>query len=182
MNAPSNEPGTAQARRRSPWPFAIAGLLAAHVGAMALAVHIAGGSAGDKVLPEYAERNVSWDEVRATAERSAALGWALEVTPATLCDADGGRRFTLELRDAAGDPVVGAAVRVRAYHRSVGVRHEAAAEPVERGVYAATLPLGQPGMHELEVTATLEDLVFVDTRAVPILGVTWRAEGAPLAR
>ncbi len=158
----------APARRRSPWPYAIAGLLAAHVGAMALAVHIAGGSSGDTLLPEYYDRAVAWDELRAAAERSAALGWSLAIAPATLCDVAGERRVTFELRDSAGDPVDGATVTVRVYHRAIGERHAAEAAPLGRGLYEATLPLVDAGEHEFDTTATLDGLEFRDARTVHI--------------
>lgn len=54
----TREPQRAGARptqRRSPWPYALAGLLAAHVAAMALAVKIASANGGFTPLPEYLE-------------------------------------------------------------------------------------------------------------------------------
>ena len=161
----------APTRRRSPWPYAIAGMLAAHVGAMALAVHIAGGSSGDTILPEYYDRAVAWDELRAAAERSAALGWTLAIAPATVCDVAGERRVTFELRDSAGDPVDGATVTVRVYHRAIGERHTAELAPLGRGHYEATLPLAEAGEHEFDTTATLDGLEFRDARTVHIAGL-----------
>jgi hypothetical protein len=162
-------------RKRSPWPYAIVGLLGAHVSAMVLAVHVAGGSSGHTLLPEYHDRGSTWDEARAAAVRSDALGWTLAVVPAVLSEAavlgdgTGQRRLGLVLRDAAGDPVSGAAVTVRSYHCSVGERCEAAASALEGGDYVVLLPMERPGAYEVETVATLDGLEFRDTRRVDVV-------------
>jgi len=162
---------TATARKRSPWPYAIVGLLAAHVSAMMFAVQIAGGSSGHAILPEYYDRASTWDEVRAAAARSAALGWTLDVTPASLGDGTGQRRVSLVLRDAAGDPVAGAAVQVRVYHHSVGERQTAAASALPDGGYVALLPMERVGAYEVETLATLDGQEFRDTRRVDVTAI-----------
>ena len=168
-------------RKRSPWPFAIAGLLAAHVGAMVLAVQIAGRSGGHALLPEYRDRALDWDAARAAAAASEALGWTLDVAPAALGDGAGLRRVTLTLRDSAGDPVVGADVQVRCYHLAVGERSDVAAaadDSGEPGRYSALVPLERPGDYSLETRAVLTlpgsdtaPLAFQDTRIVHIVGL-----------
>ena len=184
MSTPSDSPMPSSAKRkRSPWPFAIAGLLAAHVGAMVLAVQIAGGSGGHTLLPEYRDRNLDWNAARAAEAASDALGWTLDVTPAALGDGSGLRRVTLTLRDAAGDPVVGAAVRVRCYHLAVGERVEVTASPmtdaVDGGRYVALLPLERAGDYSLETSAELAaeaaatpGAAFLDRRIVHIASST----------
>lgn len=162
------------AHKRSPWPYAIVGLLAAHVGAMMLAVQVAGGSSGHAILPEYYDRASTWDEGRAAAARSAALGWTLAVIPAvlgegaTLGDGAGRRRVSLVLRDTAGDPVSGAAVHVRVYHHSVGERCEPVAAVADGGGYVVLLPMDRAGAYEVETVATLDGLEFRDTRRVDV--------------
>jgi len=155
-------------RRRSPWPYAIVGLLGAHVSAMVLAVHVAGGSSGHAVLPEYYDRGSTWDEARAAEARSAALGWTLDVAPAELDAGAGLRRVGLVLRDAARDPVLGAQVTVRVYHCSVGVRSEALATAADGGGYVALLPMERSGGYEVETIATLGGLEFRDSRRVDL--------------
>jgi hypothetical protein len=161
--------GTGRKPRRSPWPYAIVGLLTAHVGAMALAVKVAGsGASGHAILPEYYDRAVDWDELRAADARSAALGWTLQVAPATLLEESGARRVTLELLDSAGDAVTGAHVTVRSYHTGVGERTEATARELGHGIYAADLSMALPGDYELETKALQGTLEFVDRRTVRV--------------
>jgi hypothetical protein len=166
-------------RKRSLWPYAVVGLLGAHASAMMLAVHIAGGSSGHTVLPEYYDRASTWDEVRAAKARSEALGWTLDVTPETLGDGTGQRRVSLALRDAAGDPVAGAAVQVRVYHRSVGERREAAASAGVDGGYVALLPMERAGAYEVETLATLDGQEFRDTRQVDVTAIEQSPGAAP---
>lgn len=166
---PQEAAGASRKSRRSPWPYAIVGLLTAHVGAMALAVKVAGGGAsGHAILPEYYDRAVDWDELRAADARSAALGWTLQVAPATLLEESGARRVTFELLDSAGDAVTGAHVTVRSYHTAVGERTEAIARELGHGVYAADLAMAPSGDYELETKALVDTLEFIDRRTVHV--------------
>jgi len=72
---------TPSAPRRSPWPFAIAGLLLAHVGAMMLAVYIAGNGDGNRLLPEYRLRNEAPVTPAVEGERPASKSAPMDAKP-----------------------------------------------------------------------------------------------------
>jgi nitrogen fixation protein FixH len=105
------------------------------------------------IEPDYYRKAVAWDARLAQERANAALGWT---ATATLARASARARaaIVLSLRDAGGQAVRGARVRVTAIHNRDGA-HPVVASLAERadGAYDAQLPLAHVGLWEVRVDA-----------------------------
>lgn len=157
---------------RSRWPLIVTGMLAAHVGAMVLAVNIAGADGGNVVMPEYYDRAIGWDDHRRALARSERSGWSIDVTPAALANEDGTRDLRFLVRDESGALVDGARLSVRTWHHSIGELSESTARPSsERGVYVARTSMVRSGTWTCETAIDANGEAYVDERTVRIVGV-----------
>jgi len=142
------------------WILAIVGLLVANVVAMVI---LAVTSHVDKpeVIPEYYQRAVHYDDVIDEAAVSRALAWQTD----TAMDRD---TVSVEVRDAAGAPVVGARVRVAGYQRAHAVDgYDLELSAIGPGQYRAR-HAGRLGFHDLEVTIERGPEKFVTRRTVEV--------------
>jgi len=114
------------------WIVAIVGLLTANLLAMAILIGAAH-AGGSRVLPQYYERAVHYDDAIDQAAKNRALGWRVEATFA-------GREPRVTVRDRAGVAIED--VRVDAVPRARGVR--------------------PAGVYDLTVTAVRGDDRFVE--------------------
>ena len=89
-----------EAPRRSPWPFAIAGVLLIVVAANVTLILIARGDPQLMETENYYEHALAYDEVIEARVASEALGWSAEVAP-------GDGQLEYALKDRAGAPVTG---------------------------------------------------------------------------
>jgi hypothetical protein len=145
------------------WPVAIVALLVGSAGANIAFMIVANRDATFAVEPDYYRKAVEWDRTMAQESRNAELGWTVS---ARLEPADAGRaRLFALVRDRAGAPLSGAAVRVEAFP-SARAREIAgvALEPTRgAGVYTGLLPSARPGLWELRVQVTRGTDVFTRT-------------------
>lgn len=169
------------------WPLIIVGLLVGHMGAMALAVNIAGRDNGNAVLPDYYERALAWDEMREKAADSALLGWDVFVNASALTDGAGRRTLRVEVLDRFGEPVNGAAVAVRYWHRAEGKAREASLPAVSvagagtsegTGIYEAEVPMARTGLYACDLAVELGELLHVSEREINVAGVQLEGEEA----
>jgi nitrogen fixation protein FixH len=92
------------------WLIAIAGLLIANVLVMVTLAVIAN-RGGAQVIPDYYARATHYDEELASAARSQALGWRIDVAIA-------GDAIDVTVVDASGAAITGATVRITGYQRA----------------------------------------------------------------
>lgn len=154
--------------RSSPWalfPVVLLGGLMSLVGTL---VVIATRDPGFAVEPDYYQKAVDWDAQRALEARSAALGWktswrfddgprATADGPSAVDDAAPAHarnaRVTLELSDASGRPIEGAAVQVTALHNARANAQQALIlSEFDAGRYAATWLVTRDGLWEFRLT------------------------------
>lgn len=166
----STEDGTAPAAptraARLRWPMIIVGLLMGHVGAMALALHVAMGDAGNrngnKVIPDYYEKAVHWDDERAAQRASDTLGWTVRPAVSVFTDGAGLRPLTITVTDEAGAPVEGLVLAAELWHHAVGQPVEVDFAKVEgaAGTYRAQVPMDRAGTWECDLVDRREGSVF----------------------
>ncbi|MFT5734678.1 MAG: hypothetical protein ACJAQ3_001431 [Planctomycetota bacterium] len=152
------------------WPMIVVGLLCGHVGAMALAVSIAGRDNGNSVLPDYYARALAWDDMRAKAADSALLGWDVFINTSPFAAEDGRRNLRIEILDKFKNPVTEASVSVRFWHRAEGKAIEAVlSQAGDTGVYEAAVPMASKGLWSCEIAAELGELLYVSDREIRVV-------------
>ena len=107
------------------------------------------------VFEDYDERAVNWDSWQETMRASAALGWQSDLRIGADADVTGQRELLLTLVDRSGQPVRGAAVDLRLYHRARAA--EAVTVSLQEllpGEYVTSFRAQQPGNWNFEVTAS----------------------------
>ena len=142
-------------KKRSLWPWVIAGALALHVVGSLVMVFVATSNPSYAVEENYYQKALAWDSKRAQDSTNEVLGWKLELAvdpPAAL-----GKDAVLEARlhDANGSPLDGATVSVEAFHNARA--HDilrAQLEAEGKGIYRTTLPMRHDGRWELRFTVT----------------------------
>lgn len=146
------------------WPMIIIGLLLGHVVIMMVAVFLATRDRGFVVIPNYYQRASRWDSDRAELRASDRLGWQCMIVPADQVDPVGRRAVAFTLRDASGNPITRAEVRMDYYHPShASERAEVTFQTDAQGAAALTLPMRYAGFWEFALTATHDGHKFVWT-------------------
>ena len=142
--------------RGTVWIVIVVGLLVGNAVAMGVLVAEAGDPT-PRVMPDYYRKAIAWDETVAARRASDALGWSARASLE-------GDRLAVELVDATGAPLRGAAVTITARPRSRADEITAAtlAEGAP-GRYAAAVGLARAGLHEIEITARIGDAAFLAT-------------------
>jgi len=142
-------------KRAWTWPAIVIGLLVLGVGANLALLVVATSDPGFAVEPDYYAKAVAWDDKRAQDARNLALGWRLTADArADAAAVPPALAVGVELTDAAGRPIDGAAVHVEAFPVSRS-QNLLQADLAARGAgrYAASLPLVRMGIWELRFTA-----------------------------
>lgn len=130
------------------------GLVIALLGGNALAMGVLIAKSGDpssRVMPDYYQRAVAWDDTVAALQASDELGWTVESR--LIATAPGRARLIVTIRDVAGAPVGGAGVDAEVRHRSRGEGVALALVERDRGRYEADLAAPGIGLHVVGVRA-----------------------------
>ena len=154
-------------RRR--WPRIIVGLLVGHTALMITFVVIATRDTSFSVDPDYYGKAIHWDESQARERASAALGWHADLRSEETADANGLRTVTLELTDAAGLPIAGAAVEASYFHHAHGREPHTVslqADPSDPRQFVARVPMPHAGTWEFHLTARAGERSFVKTLTI----------------
>jgi hypothetical protein len=141
------------------WPWIIGGALALHVVGSMVMVYIATSNDSYAVEPDYYAKALAWDERRAQEQVNLALGWTLDfvVEPAP---AGTDPTLRVDLSDASGRPVAGAAVAVEAFSNRRRDDIVTASLAPSDSVYSAALPMRGSGRWEFRFTVTRDEDVF----------------------
>ena len=136
------------------WTLAIVGLLGTNVIAMII-LAVTAQVAKPQIIPDYYQRAVTYDDAIDEAAASAKLAWHAETSI-------GGGAIAVDLRDAAGAPIVGARVRVAGYQRAhAAERFDVELSAVGPGRYRIDQAI-RIGTHDLDVTAERGTAKFVE--------------------
>lgn len=135
-------------------PAVVLGLLGCHVTFVFTAITIATGDASFAVVPDYYAKAVDYDERKSDLATSDELGWSAELSASKQADDRGVREVVVRLRDTQGEAVVGASIRVDAFH------YARAAEPIafeltelQPGRYVGQAPLIREGFWQFDLVA-----------------------------
>lgn len=147
-------------KRGRAWPFAIAGILLAGVGANVGLIVLASSDPSAAIEPDYYRKALAWDAEMAQQQRNIALGWSVHsVLQLGREGADG--LLELTLADSSGKPLTGADVTALVMHnaRAAAVQSVALRE-TEKGTYTAQVAAQRPGLWEIRVSVQREAQVF----------------------
>lgn len=135
------------------WPFAIAAVFIANAAVMAWVMTIAHADHSFSVEEDYYAKALAWDATARQREASAALGWAAQGVIESV-EPGGDRRLVVHLSDASLQPLGGASVIVRAFHRAYpsSVQTLALAEG-DPGEYVCPMPEARMGVWCVTVDA-----------------------------
>lgn len=158
----------AEARARWTWVGIILALIGSQLAIAFVAVWYAVGDPALAVVPDYYDKAVRWDELRAIRQRSADLGWQVQIgwTPP---DPAGNRQLTVQVLDAHGGPAPARDATLQCYHHAHGTNVETIAlTERDPGVFTGTAQLAHPGLYRWNFEASFGDKPFVweEDRAV----------------
>lgn len=140
------------------------------IGAAALIYH-AHADSSFAVEDDYYDKAVHWDASAAQKQRSAELGWRLNIDTSS----NGSLRLTLV--DGIGVPIEGATVTVEAFHNArSGDRLRLTPVGAGGGVYQQTAAFDRPGLWEFRVVAQRGADTFVAVRQIVVAA---QREAAP---
>lgn len=147
-------------RRGRAWPFAIAGILLAGVGANVGLIILASSDPSAAIEPDYYRKALAWDAEMAQQQRNIALGWSVHSALQLGREgADG--LLELTLADSSGRPLTGAEVTALVMHnaRAAAVQSVALRE-TGKGHYTAHVAAQRPGLWEIRISVQREAQVF----------------------
>lgn len=134
------------------WPTLVVTALLGNVALGFVLIRVARGDEHFAVEPDYYRKAVAWDSTMAQASRNAALGWQLAPRLGAVRP---GREATLvlDVRDAAGVAVSGAAVTIEAMPVAyAGEVVRATMQPGDAaGRYRAVMAMSRTGLWELRI-------------------------------
>ena len=157
-----SSPNDVKPRRRAwVWPSIIVGMLSVHTISCLIVVFIATGDPSQAVVADYHTKAVNWDQTQAQVRRSEALGWACEIETSLVADRMGQRTVRLSLRDAADEPLTGAAVTLDMFHhvRANQVVHAELKESTP-GEYVALASMRRDGLWTFALEVKLGEIDF----------------------
>jgi nitrogen fixation protein FixH len=134
-----------------------------------VAIFLTSNDPSHAIVENYDKKAMNWDAQREAEEASRKLGWTCEISPSAPLKNERQRTVEICLRDRKLEPISGATVSVRTFHKA------RAAHPVEQqlaesgaGVYSCVLEMPKQGQWQFEVTADLGDDHF---RSLQVLQV-----------
>lgn len=107
------------------------------------------------VFEGYDQRALNWDSWQESMRASAALGWQTRIEVGTRADVSGERELRLKLVDRSVQPVSGAVVELKFYHRARAAEAETVLlRELLPGEYITSFRAQQAGNWNFEVTAS----------------------------
>ena len=148
------------------WPLVIVLLLLSNVAIAVGTLIVANQKGGVQVVPDYYAKAVAWDSLTTIQNDAAALGWAV-----TLKADRSSSTVTTSIVDRDGIPLSNLAAVVSVSRpqaaRPIGTFELKATESA--GVYLGSLiPYGGHGLYDFSITATKDELFFVDTARLDV--------------
>lgn len=143
-------------------PAVVIGLLGGHMLFIFTAIAIGTGDPSFAVVPDYYQKAVDYDERKALLAQSDKLGWSIDVSPGNEADAIGQRDLIVQLRDASGQPVRDAVMKIDGFHQA------RASQPIAMmcaevlpGQYVGKARLTREGFWQFTIDVTAGDERFV---------------------
>jgi nitrogen fixation protein FixH len=136
------------------WAWGPGALLAALLGTQLTVLHSVLDDPSFALEPDYYRKAVAWDAQRELERQSRALGWHARLAAEPAPQARG-VELQVQLSDATGGPLAGAAVHVHAFANARAARIlEVSLLETTPGTYSAELPSSVLGLWEFRLEAT----------------------------
>jgi len=136
------------------WAWGPGLVLAALIGTQLTVLHSVLDDPSFALEPDYYRKAVAWDARRDLERASQALGWHAQLAAAPAPQARG-IELRVQLSDARGGPLGGAAVRVQAFANARAARVlEASLVESTPGTYTGEVPSSVLGLWEFRLEAT----------------------------
>jgi len=133
------------------WPGIVVALLFMQVLICVVGYLMANSDPSQVVVSNYHEKALAWDQHMAKLRAGEALGWKAELDIARDADMLGDRTVRLSIKDADGEPLTGAAVRVEAFHFSRADQVvQAELKEAAPGEYLASMKMRKTGRWDLD--------------------------------
>ena len=147
-------------QRGRAWPFAIAGILLAGVGANVGLIILAASDPSAAVEQDYYRKALAWDAEMAQQQRNIALGWSVHSALQLGKEgADGSLELTLV--DGAGKPLTGADVTALVMHNARAAAVQSVSlRDMGDGRYTARVAARRPGLWEIRISVQREAQIF----------------------
>lgn len=145
------------------WIAISVGLLVANVLVMIFLV-LASNWSRPTVVPQYYERAVAWDQQMADDELAKELGWKLDLALST-------EGVQVRALDGAGQPLGGAQITLRGFHRKTPTHRADATLVTDDHGQAQAVPAGwlaTPGFYELDLAVKRGAVSYSVHRAVQL--------------
>ncbi len=127
-----------------------------------VAITVTARDSSHAVVAGYDEQALRWDDVKRLRQESARLGWIAQVVVDSNADIRNNRLMTIEIKDRLGQPVEGAKIELRAFHRGRAAKvQQLRCQEIEPGVYAATVRISKFGKWQFSGQATVGKKVFL---------------------
>lgn len=146
---------------RSPWPFAILGLLGMNVVIVGITVFYAASDRSLAIEPNYYQKALAWDRSQIQGARNAHLGWTTGFSLERA--SDGAARIGVVLRDRGGAAIDEARVTVVAFHNSrASDRSSVSLAAGGEGRYAGEIVAARDGLWHFQFTAVRGTETFTE--------------------
>jgi len=146
---------------RSPWPFAIVGLLGLNMAVVGVTVFYATSDRSLAIEPNYYQKALAWDRTRIQDTRNTQLGWTLTLK-SDRTDSNNAL-LSVELRDKGGSSIDDANIEVIAFHNSrAAERSTTLLASRGEGRYVGTMPADRDGVWHYRVTIHHGTDLFTD--------------------
>jgi len=131
-----------------------------------VAFTLTSGDPSHAVVEGYDQQAVKWDESRSQQRASKALGWNLQLQVDPAGDIKGMHAITITLNDNKNQPVIGASVDLKAFHRGRAADIQRLVfQEINPGVYSGILQLRHSGHWQFEGNAVVQqDQLLIDDR------------------
>lgn len=151
------------------WPLIVVGLLAIPVIFGGWLAWEATHDPHELIEKDYYKKAVAWDQHMAAVQASQRLGWKVEILTLRQPAPGSAVPVTVRLRDAAGQPLVGAKASVQLLHNR-DPKHPVKLELAEAGAgtYQAQAQLTLPGLYQLDGRAARGEDAFQWTERVEL--------------
>ena len=144
------------------WTSIIVGFFLIQAILWAVAVTITASDKSHAIIENYDQLALNWQQQKELRLASEQLGWNARIEVAEKGDIRKNFPITITLSDKNRQPVTGAVIALRAFHRARAAEPQAVAfKEAEPGTYVATLRLERNGLWQFDGRATIGSTVYL---------------------
>ena len=143
------------------WTVFILGFFMIQAVIWTVAITLTSGDKSHAVVASYDERALNWDEEVKRRNESEKLGWNFNLLVDPNGDIKKRHAVTLKLTDADANPVEGATLELKTFHRGqAGDPQNVSFEEIAAGTYKSQIQIDKAGLWQFEALASVGDKQF----------------------